>query len=115
MLYLVGKIRQVFIQEAIVIIIEVIVLLQQLRSAQPDRLLLSLTHLALQIDLHLLYLLHLLSQSSDIRSVPAHLHHLLLLLQQEHLLLHHVHLHLNGIDLKTTPHGAVRHSGIADR
>lgn len=115
MLYLVCKIRQVFIQEAIVIIIEVIVLLQQLRSAQPDRLLRNLTHLALQIYLHLLYLLHLLSQSSYICSVPAHLHHLLLLLQEEHLLLHHVHLHLNGIYLKTTPDGAVRYRRIADR
>ena len=57
---------------------------------------LSGSHLVLQTNLHLLQLLHLLGQLGHVASTPAiHGHHLTLLLQKQHLLLHHIHLHLN--------------------
>lgn len=81
-----GQIRQVFIQETIVVVCVCI-----------DRLLYS--HLRLQVHLHGLELLHLLSQLAETSLVSAHSHHLLLLLQKKHLLLHHVHLHLNCVSI----------------
>ena len=58
--------------------------------------------LALQISLHLLNLLHLVGQlikaalAVGLGGVVDY-QHLLLLLKQHHLLLHHVHLHLDGL------------------
>ena len=61
---------------------------------------LSSTHLPLQTDLHLLQALHLRSQLGHIgSSSPVHCHHLALLLEEQHLLLHHVHLHLYGLGI----------------
>lgn len=85
------QIWQVFIQETIVII--GIILLRCTRK----------THLLLEVHLHSLQLLHLLGQLAQTALVPVHGHHLGLLLQKNHLLLHHVHLHLNrlSIDLRS--------------
>ena len=83
-----GQVRQVFIQEIIVVFIARPALWLWPSSSGNS-------HLRLKIHLHTLELLHLLSQLAKSTLVSIHGHHLLLLLEQEHLLLHHLHLHLD--------------------
>lgn len=98
------QIRQVFIKEVIVIIVHKVVIWWAILTVCEPRSRFNWRlsrHLWLEIHLHLLNWLHLLSQLAYIATISIHCHHLLLLLKQKHLLLHHIHLHFDGFWVDT--------------